>query len=117
MSQRHDAATTPASRPSASTRLRQASDSSDSCALSQPWEVRMSLHRRHDLRVDLLLARGLERRLVEVEVRVGRELDLAAVSPPRGSPASRAARWEAPPRRRPPRRSIGPPERAQRGYV
>src|SRR5436309_6036652 len=45
-------------------------------ALDQRSEVRVFLHRRHDLRVDLLLARGLERRLVEVEVRVGRELDL-----------------------------------------
>src|SRR5207247_4820976 len=44
--------------------------------LDQRSEVRVFLHRRHDLRLDLLLALGLERRLVEVEVRVGRELDL-----------------------------------------
>src|SRR5436189_6187020 len=33
------------------------------------------------------------------------------------SPASRAARWEAPPRRRPPRRSIGPPDESLTQHI
>src|SRR5437867_7381694 len=44
-------------------------------ALDERADLGVLLHWPHDLRIDALLARGLQCRLVEVEVRVGRELD------------------------------------------
>src|SRR5437016_4852342 len=45
-------------------------------ALDERAELRVLLHRGNDFRIDPLFAGRLQRRLVEVEVRVGRELDV-----------------------------------------